>query len=167
MNGEQKRTAYALCAFFTAGFLIGFFLVPTGAAPSATPFRFASAYDKIKDQIVSLCGATFNSCLIAALSGFFKYPLVISAPLIAYRACAVGHAARAAKDSCVHMSTLASYVIITVVIAVLSVAAAGYSADRRKKTSKEFLSYAYSYLLLTGAALTIKIATAFIESGSM
>ncbi len=167
MNSLKRRTILA-GLFTAAGFAAGMTLFKDQRGILAVDQVLSGGYNIIENrsEILLLCKSTFLQSLLIFLSGFTIFPLSIDLPLLAYRGFALGNAAlflSAAETRSIVAFT--SYALITLVFTVLIVQ---YASNFRKapKSSiiKNTIAYSYSFLMVSGAAIIIRVIPGYISN---
>ena len=165
MKNTGRRNVTAIILFIAAGIAVGAAALSGGASVTATaPFPTAGSFAEIKEFVFDLCSSTVAECLLLLISGFTAYPAVVACPVFFVRGCAVSYAVRCATSSPQAVSAIVSYGVITVLMIFLAYAAADFSSVKNKRSPRELLPLANTYLLITGAAITVKVVPLIITT---
>ena len=165
MKKTGRHTVTAIILFLAAGIAVGAAAIPRGASVTAiTPFPTAGSFAEIKEFVFGICSSTVAECLLLLISGFTAYPAVIACPVFFIRGCAVSFAVRCATSSPQAVSAIVSYGVITVLMIFLAYAASDFSEVKNKRSPRELLPFANTYLLITGAAITVKVVPLIITT---
>ena len=151
--------AIALAAVlgFAAGWILFYGQGLSGADAPATPG--IASFDDARNYFITSATPVMASSFIVFLSGFTLFPLVISLPVITYRALALGCAISASLSTANHIILIAliSYAAATLFIASLAYCAVAFSKSPQRSSARETGSFAYTFLSVSGASILIKI----------
>lgn len=156
MKYKEKRALLLIVLFSVCGICAGAFLLPGGVAAEPAEFPKGASFGDIKEFVFSLCSSTVAECLLLFASGFTSFPQLIISPIFFFRGCALSYCARSAASLPQSVSSVVSYGVITILMIFIACAAAGYSTVKNKRDYKNFLPFAYTYLLISGASIIVK-----------
>ena len=165
MDPRKKKVA-ALMLFTALGFAAG--ILYTQYSDNALSFSDSfSQYGGIRElytHIKTLCSSTFLQAALIFASGFTIYPLLIDVPVLALRAFAMGNVISMLNIS--DEKTIigfVSYLIITVIFIPLILRADLFRKELRGSVVRKTAIYAYSFLIVSGASIIIKILPIYIS----
>jgi|GEM_PF-2994832 len=148
-----------IISFAILGSLFGAcFMKPTNSNFSVieTLYNNAEELNSIKNLMSLLCRSSVISLSIVFLSGLTFFPMPFCIPLFLFRGIALGYAITNFGSTSTELISLLTYFLITILLAVLLYYSLDFSGRGKKDIRIKLPIYTYKYLMICGAAITVR-----------